>query len=809
MTEFQSAAVCRTSSFGLLSTFFILHSSFCLLALAASARAGIDEAKLPPPAAVTVEFERDIKPILETTCWRCHGPERPKSHFRLDNRESALKGGDNGVDIIPGKSAQSPLIHYVARLVVDLEMPPPGKGQPLTAQQVGLLRAWIDQGLNWGATNPPAQFAFSAAPTLRWISVTGDKAKFRELEGMHEGIGGGVEQFSLQEQVAPDEKFSAEGRALFQEHDLQLKLALEKTDVGFVHAGFEQWRRYYDDTGGYYRPFSIPSFNLNRDLYLDQGRAWIDFGLTLPNRPQIVLGYEYQYKDGAKSMLTWGPVSGKNIYPSAKDIDEHVHVAKLDFTYDFLGWHLEDNARVEIYKLSTSRDDASSFSLGPGPDTVIQTREGGSHVQGVNTLRMERQLTDWWLVSGGYLYSRFEGDASFNQATLDSAGVPTFGQFWSSDQITLKRESQAFSLASLFLPVDGLSLSLGVQCEWERQEGAGNINLDEGNPYVPDGIIHIPATVESDLDKTQVMETAGLRYTKIPFTVLFAEGRFEQESIGQFEEEDGGPSFIRDTDAFNALRDERVGFNTSPWRWFTFSAHYMNRLSETDYDHYVDTTPGYSAFIRHRKIDTDEAEAKLVLHPVNWLRTTLTYQRVTTDYSTTTDTVPGGIGPEGIPAGKYNAQVFGFGVTVTPIQRLYFSGAFTYSDSKTTTAQNGSQSVLPYQGNIYSVYATANYALNNATRFQCAYSYSRADYGQDYTGENLPLGISYTRHGLMAGVSRQLTPCLTTNLRYGYYHYLEPTSGGFNDYTAHGVFATLMLKWPVVSKPDAKRSYAN
>src|SRR5206468_10526910 len=126
----------------------------------------------------------------------------------------------------------------------------------------------------------------------------------------------------------------------------------------------------------------------------------------------------------------------------------------------------------------------------------------------------------------------------------------------------------------------------------------------------------------------------------------------------------------------------------------------------------------------------------------------------------------------------------------------YFSGAFTYSDSKTTTAQNGSQSVVPYQGNIYAVYATANYALNNATRFQCAYSYSRADYGQDYTGENLPLGISYTRHGLMAGVSRDVTKYLTTNLRYGFYHYVEPTSGGFNDYTAHGVFATMTMKWP-------------
>ncbi len=69
--------------------------------------------------------------------------------------------------------------------------------------------------------------------------------------------------------------------------------------------------KYYDDTGGY-NPTVIPSeFDLNRDLHVDIGRLWIDFGLTLPRWPQIVLGYEYQFKNGDKSMLDWGNVNGK------------------------------------------------------------------------------------------------------------------------------------------------------------------------------------------------------------------------------------------------------------------------------------------------------------------------------------------------------------------------------------------------------------------------------------------------------------------------------------------------------------------
>ena len=89
----------------------------------------IDASALPAAAKATVDFDRDVKPIFESVCFRCHGPEKPKSRFRLDNRESALKGGENNKDdIVPGDSAKSKLIHYVARVVEDMEMPPPGKG---------------------------------------------------------------------------------------------------------------------------------------------------------------------------------------------------------------------------------------------------------------------------------------------------------------------------------------------------------------------------------------------------------------------------------------------------------------------------------------------------------------------------------------------------------------------------------------------------------------------------------------------------------------------------------------------------------
>ncbi len=109
--------------------------------------AELDTTKLPPPASRTIDFAKDIQPIFEATCWKCHGPAKQESGLRLDERASALQGGEHGPAILPGKSADSLLVQAVAGLHSKLKMPK--KGDRLTAEQVGVLRAWIDQGALW------------------------------------------------------------------------------------------------------------------------------------------------------------------------------------------------------------------------------------------------------------------------------------------------------------------------------------------------------------------------------------------------------------------------------------------------------------------------------------------------------------------------------------------------------------------------------------------------------------------------------------------------------------------------------------
>jgi uncharacterized membrane protein len=119
--------------------------------LTAQAETKIDKTKLPPASDKKgVTYAADIKPILDKSCVKCHGGEKPKAKLRLDSLEGVLKGGDNGKILEAGKSADSPVVHSISYLgEEDYFMPPKGNKAgiaQLTKEEVGLIRAWIDQG---------------------------------------------------------------------------------------------------------------------------------------------------------------------------------------------------------------------------------------------------------------------------------------------------------------------------------------------------------------------------------------------------------------------------------------------------------------------------------------------------------------------------------------------------------------------------------------------------------------------------------------------------------------------------------------
>jgi len=124
-----------------------------------------------------VSFIREVEPVLQQRCQKCHGPNKQQGGLRLDQRPSLLLGGDSGLPaVIPGEPASSPLNLRIHSLEVEERMPP--EGEPLTRKEKELLDLWVLQGAIWpsqGSGSDPLQtkhWAFQ--PITAEVLLAGD-----------------------------------------------------------------------------------------------------------------------------------------------------------------------------------------------------------------------------------------------------------------------------------------------------------------------------------------------------------------------------------------------------------------------------------------------------------------------------------------------------------------------------------------------------------------------------------------------------------------------------------------------------------
>src|SRR5687767_961814 len=128
-------------------------------------------------AETKVDFAKDIQPILQQQCVKCHGEEKQKGKLRLDSREAALKGGKVGPALMVSDAEKSEMIRRISLPKTDDDFMP-SEGEPLSKAQIDLFKEWIKQGAVWpesaiakASTKPaalpgpvlPAEFKPSAA----------------------------------------------------------------------------------------------------------------------------------------------------------------------------------------------------------------------------------------------------------------------------------------------------------------------------------------------------------------------------------------------------------------------------------------------------------------------------------------------------------------------------------------------------------------------------------------------------------------------------------------------------------------------
>jgi hypothetical protein len=136
-----------------LSKVLVLCCAIAAVCALADDQVAIDPKLLPPASTKTgVTYATDIQPIFAKSCYPCHSAKnrKPKGKLKLDTLEDVLKGGEDGPALVAGDSAKSVIVANVAHVGdPDDYMPPPKNHdhiEPLTKDQIGLIRAWIDQG---------------------------------------------------------------------------------------------------------------------------------------------------------------------------------------------------------------------------------------------------------------------------------------------------------------------------------------------------------------------------------------------------------------------------------------------------------------------------------------------------------------------------------------------------------------------------------------------------------------------------------------------------------------------------------------
>jgi|GEM_PF-760544 len=662
-------------------------------------------------------------------------------------------------------------------------------------------------------------------PIVNYVRVNGNAAKFREDTWMRNGWTGGIEEFQLHRKIGKDLEFNMEGRSIFNAEDYKLQLELIKPEFWFIRGGLTTYQKYFNGNGGYFAGQYTPTntspaqFVLGtQDLTLNMRNFFVEAGLIRPNLPKITIGYERQEKQGLKSSLEWGTLTwtntvgpttltSKRIYPSFKAIDERTDIARLEIEHDIKNIHIGDEFRYERYQSSVAQYNGNNQYLPPYDTTPPYAIPGLARTNSTliyydtqkndlfwNAFHVESHLNEKMFWSLGYLYTTVNGDAGF-----DSALAPIIsGSTYYTTKVDLSSDSHVLNGNLMVDICKSLSANVGVQAEM-TDESAFQTAILATNQF-PTGRAGRGVLYLTDYKKRSLEEEIGLRWTAIPFTTVFAEAKLGQEQSEVYMDMNTNVAVValhrvrNHTEVNTQTRDFKVGFNSAPLPRMTLSAHYLHGNRDDNFDGYTANLASFA----WQGTETDELAAKLTLRPCPKVSMSFKYQYLLMDIATMSLATNMAAGKYfATDSGRHEANIYTFSTTVTPVPRLYVTGLFQYQDSYTASQYFNTTMIAPYRADVYTMAATAGFALDNKTDLTAEYAFTYTDnFNSDvnYNG-GYNFGLDSRRHGIQVGVRRQLAKNVVGSLRYGYFEYVEDSSGGINNYRANVVTASCGIRF--------------
>jgi hypothetical protein len=690
-------------------------------------------------------------------------------------------------------------------------------------------------------------YAADAAPaddsandeTRNWIDfsvggnfVNGDSAAFRERTQQPREVFGGVSDFHYEMDVGKKGLFEVDGRGIFDARDYDLRLKLSEPGKGYVATGYRQYSTYYDGSGGY-SPGNGAFFDFwDDEMRVERSKFFFEAGLTLEEKPEIRIRYDYDRRDGRKDSTIWGEstatgVGSRKVAPAFYELDEDRHSIALDIAHNISNTRVGIGGRAEFSSLDNSRNMIRN--------ALEVTQRFYTHRDGVDTdlynarAWSDTQINDQWKLTTAYSFTSLDTDTSGfrsiggafgtdpSPVVLGNFGLPAGSSYPAGAQAGRQvRDHGYFDLEGgsrvdqhvtainvMWKPTDHVTVVPSIRIEASKQRGAAE--FEDYEVATPTGTTRRDVDVEKILNTRRreildVTESIEARYTGMTNWVHYIRGEWLQGSGDLSENETfidlGRTDIFRTTESTLRAQKYVVGSTWYPSRKVSTALQYYHRIRENDYDHVVDSSPLiggglYPAFIEKQNFDTDDVNFRITVRPLNQLTLVTRY-----DFQYSTILSQMGTLPEARSA-KSVAHIITESITWSPLAWMYVqaSGSYTVDRLSTPADFTISPQVLEVtRNNYYTAMGTVGFALSEKDDLTANYNYFLADnYNPGFITASVPYGASLEEHTIGAGWVHRFNKRLQLTTRYAFITSDNETSGGYDNFDAHMLSTT--LRW--------------
>ncbi len=653
-----------------------------------------------------------------------------------------------------------------------------------------------------------------------WIELStgglitdGNKAQAEQRTRLNNtGMFGGIADLHYQTEIAKKTTFTLDGHSIFDNHNYQIGLGVEKEDFGFIRFSFENFRVYDSGNGGYSPVDGTAYPNTGDALALDRGKISLEAGYNKEGKPKVTFKYTHTYRNGDKSSTDWGlppdpTATTLRLYSGVQNIDEKSDAFQLDVSDRIKKTDVGLGFRFETSELNDAHL-LTSFQS----QKITDQQDVSYDMESVHA------YTETWLkptlfLSTGFMFANVDDTFTGSRIYGDdfdvvySAAYPAnYYGYYNLDGMSHQHE-YVFNVNLMSLPTKNFTITPSVRVQKEDWNAQSTETAFEpgGATVTPD------FNNNSGYDSLDVRERLEARYTGVTNWVFtgtadLTEGQGNLHEAGGITQLIGAPDgqlplqFATDDTRF--FQKYALSARWYPVQQASLDVGGYYKDNHYDYASSSDSTPNnagpynplYPGFLVYQEFQTWDGNTRLTLHPFSNVTLVSRYEYQLSTIATRPDPAAG---LSEVDASRMHSHILGQNVSWTPLNWLSLQAGINYVVSETvTSASTYTQSILNSQNNYWTVNFNAGLVLDDKTDLNLGYFYYRAADGQNSIGSNgLPLGTDTLEHSATATLTRRISKNLRWNVKYAFTHYDDFASAGSYSFNASVISTSLQYRF--------------